>query len=256
MSPAPRGARRDLLEGIRTLGRRAGIFLDFDGTLAEIVPTPDLAAPLPGVEGLLERLADHYGIVAIVSGRPTAQLRALLDAPNVALFGLYGLDALHPDAGVPPAAREAIGRAIAPVAGAWLEEKGAVVAVHYRQAPDPAGAERILSPILAQIGHRYGLALLRGKMVLELAPATVPGKGEIVLMRARDGRLAGCLYAGDDVADLEAFAALDELARGGMATVKVAVGSPEVPSALATAADVTVDGPLGLVSLLSELEPG
>jgi len=61
------------------------------------------------------------------------------------------------------------------------------------------------------------------------------------------------LYAGDDHADLDAFAALDQLARGGLDTLKVAVRGPETPAALVEAADVVVEGPTGLVALLGQL---
>jgi trehalose 6-phosphate phosphatase len=61
------------------------------------------------------------------------------------------------------------------------------------------------------------------------------------------------LYAGDDHADLDAFAALDTLARRGIDTVKVAVRGPETPTALVNAADVVTEGPNGLVALLGQL---
>jgi trehalose 6-phosphate phosphatase len=69
---------------------------------------------------------------------------------------------------------------------------------------------------------------------------------------ARDG-LDAVLYAGDDHADLDAFAALDRLEGGGTLTVKVAVRGPETPGALTAGADVVVDGPAGLVGLLAQL---
>jgi trehalose 6-phosphate phosphatase len=64
--------------------------------------------------------------------------------------------------------------------------------------------------------------------------------------------LAGCLYAGDDLPDLDAFAALDRMA-GERVTVKVAVRTEETPGELIAAADVVVDRPAGLLRLLSGL---
>jgi trehalose 6-phosphate phosphatase len=61
------------------------------------------------------------------------------------------------------------------------------------------------------------------------------------------------LYAGDDHADLDAFAALDRLSERGALTVKVAVRGAETPAELVEAADVVVGGPLGLVDLLAQL---
>lgn len=70
---------------------------------------------------------------------------------------------------------------------------------------------------------------------------------------AVEERLDAALFAGDDLADLRAFAALDRLAERGVLTVKIAVRGPETPRALTDAADVVVDGPAGLVILLDRL---
>ena len=90
-------------------------------------------------------------------------------------------------------------------------------------------------------------------MVIELAPRATPGKGAVILREAGERGLAACLYAGDDEADVGAFAALDELARRGLTTVKVAVGSEEAPPGLIEAADVVVARPDDLVALLRSL---
>jgi trehalose 6-phosphate phosphatase len=65
--------------------------------------------------------------------------------------------------------------------------------------------------------------------------------------------LDAALYAGDDLADLEAFAALDRQREAGRITVKIAVRSAEAPATLIDAADIVVDGPDGLVALLRQL---
>jgi trehalose 6-phosphate phosphatase len=65
--------------------------------------------------------------------------------------------------------------------------------------------------------------------------------------------LEAILFAGDDVADLDAFRALDRLASRGIVTSRVAVAGPETPDALIDSADVVVEGPAGLVALLREL---
>ena len=111
---------------------------------------------------------------------------------------------------------------------------------------------------MAEIAEHRGLAVVRGKMVIELAPPDMPGKGSVVLREVRARSLSACLYAGDDLADLLAFEALDELRAEGVGTAKVAVRGPETPAALIEASDVVVDGPPGLVGLLRGLlaEPG
>jgi trehalose 6-phosphate phosphatase len=94
--------------------------------------------------------------------------------------------------------------------------------------------------------------------VLELLPVAHPLKGGAVERVVGERGLDAVLFAGDDVADVEAFEALDRLAAGGVATLKVAVVGPEAPEALAASADLTVGGPTGLLELLRLLvtEPG
>ena len=67
----------------------------------------------------------------------------------------------------------------------------------------------------------------------------------------RTSRIDGCLYAGDDMADLDAFSAIDGLAD--VASVRVAVRSEETPQELIAGADLVVDRPAGLVRLVSAL---
>jgi trehalose 6-phosphate phosphatase len=95
--------------------------------------------------------------------------------------------------------------------------------------------------------------VLQGKKVLELAPDSGPTKGHVVDRLARDHELRGVLYAGDDVADRDAFEALDRLRAAGVDGVKVAVRSDETPEDLVSAADIVVDGPAGLIELLTGL---
>jgi trehalose 6-phosphate phosphatase len=92
--------------------------------------------------------------------------------------------------------------------------------------------------------------LMEGKMVLELVPADRPMKGGAVERLARERGLDAVLFAGDDVADIDAFEALDRLSDEGMLTLRVAVRGPETPEELVGRADLAVDGPGGLVELL------
>ena len=138
------------------------------------------------------------------------------------------------------------------VPGSRVERKGASVAVHYRAADDPSIAHEQLAAGLAPIADEAGLELLPGKMVIELVPAGRPLKEGGRADRRRRG-LEAVLYAGDDVADLRAFEALDRLAERGVRTVKVAVHGRD-PGRAEAAADVVVDGPAGLVTMLRRSE--
>jgi trehalose 6-phosphate phosphatase len=191
-------------------------------------------------------------VVAVVSGRPASEVRAILGIPDLILIGMYGLsDADAPDPSV-RAAHQDLEAAARAVPGAWVEDKGASLALHYRAAPDPVDAERLLRSIVEPLAQRNGLTLVEGKMVLELAPAGLPGKGAPIERIVQARRLEGCLYAGDDAADLDAFAALDRLAASGLTTVRVAVRTEETPPELIAAADIVVDRPAGLLALFAE----
>jgi trehalose 6-phosphate phosphatase len=231
----------------------AGLFLDFDGTISDIVERPELARPVPGAVQVLRDLSRRAAVVAIVSGRPGDEVGRLLVVDGLAIFGLYGLEGRPADDEATRHARPAVVDAVRDVEGAWVEDKGLSLAVHYRLAPDPAAAQRVLSERLERVALRRGLFVMPGKMVIELAPTTTPGKGSVVLREARARGLTACLYAGDDEADAAAFAALDELSRHGIVTVKVAVRSAEAPPGLIGSSDVVVDRPAGLVELLRSL---
>jgi trehalose 6-phosphate phosphatase len=244
------------LDALRTSPATTGVFLDFDGTLSDIVARPELARAADGAPEALARCASTFALVAIVSGRPSAEVRARLDVPGVEVFGLYGLEEVErPDGASSRHERllAEVHRAVADVEGARVEDKGASVAVHYRGAADEEAAEHVLRVTLREIASRHRMVVLPGKMVFEIAPSTTPGKGALVQREARGRGLTAVLYAGDDVADIDAFAALDRLWGEGTEAVKVAVDGPESPQALLDAADVVVDGPAGLVALLRDL---
>lgn len=186
-----------------------------------------------------------------MTGRRSEEVAALVDVPHVRYLGLYGLEDDAPEL-VTALAPSAV-TAAAAVPEAWVEDKGASLAVHYRQAPDPAEARARLLVALQPVATEGGLELIEGKMVLELVPSGRPMKGGAVERLSRQHELEAVLYAGDDHADLDAFAALDRLAHHGITVLKVAVRGPETPAALADAADVVVEDPRGLVELLRQL---
>ena len=241
----------DPLASFRDEEGRAGVLLDFDGTLSPIVAKPELARIRDGARDAIARLVRRYAVVAIVSGRTGDQLRELVGVDGVRLAGLYGLTDEAPK--LPSDVLEWVVTVARDVPGARVEPKGGSIAVHYRAADDPDAARVELESSLAPIAEAAGLSLLPGKMVVEMVPAGRPLKDGAVERIVTDERLDAVLYAGDDVADLRAFEALDRLAERGIRTVKVAVHGRETPEALSDAADVVVDGPAGLVTLLRRL---
>jgi trehalose 6-phosphate phosphatase len=240
------------LARLRSVRNRAGLFLDFDGSLAEIVPRPELATPVQGAVEVLRTGAERFALVGVISGRRESDIRARLPVSGIRVFGVYGLEG-DPTAVMADRHRAQLESIAEAVPGTWVEDKGLSLTLHYRAAEDPDAAEAILRDPVHRLARREGLALVEGKRTLEIAPARIPGKGEVVVRMAREAGLLGALYAGDDVADLDAFAALDDLSTEGMTTVKVAVQSEETPREVTAAADLVVDRPAGLVELLRRL---
>jgi trehalose 6-phosphate phosphatase len=238
------------LRAIAAEPSRTAILLDFDGTLAPIVSRPEEAGIVSGGREVLASLVDRYLVVAVISGRPQDSLVALVRVDGVRYEGLYGLAAVD---SIDHELRKEVEAAARFVPGAWVEPKGITLAVHYRHSPDPVDARARLAPALGGVATMRGYDLIEGKMVLELAPAGESRKGGAVKRIVVGAGARGALYAGDDLPDLEAFAALDELADEGVTTVKVAVGGAETPTALTGAADIVAPDPRELVALLATL---
>lgn len=229
----------------------AGILLDVDGTLSPIVERPELARLVTGTNAALARLVERYRVVAVISGRTHDQLERLVDVRGVRLVGSYGLAP-----GVVPAdVISAVLAAADQVEGAWMETKGATIAVHYRATPDVVSAGRALEQQMGALAAPARMSVLVGKHVVELVPSGFPLKeGAVERIIENDG-LSAALYAGDDIADLLAFEALDRARADGRLehVVKVAVRGAETPEDLVAAADLVVDGVSEMVELLATL---
>ncbi|MEX0755421.1 MAG: trehalose-phosphatase [Actinomycetota bacterium] len=240
-----------MLDPLRERPDRAGILLDFDGSLSPIVARPEQAAPVAGATEVLAALVERFQLVAVVSGRASAELIERIGVPGLVYEGLYGLEDAASE--LTHAIRPRVDSAAGIVPEAWVEDKGVSLAVHYRQAPDPTAARRTLVAMLDPVAIEGGMELIEGKMVLELVPPDRPMKGGVVERLVGTAALDAVLFAGDDVADIDAFAALGRLTAGGLHVVRVAVLGLETPPELAAAADLRVEGPAGLVELLRTL---
>ncbi|HVL81042.1 MAG TPA: trehalose-phosphatase [Actinomycetota bacterium] len=228
--------------------RSNGVFTDFDGTLAPIVDHPDDAAALPGAVEVLEALAERFGRVGVISGRSLGDVRSRLDPRGVVLAGSYGRQ--RSDRATPPSGADWTGVAdeaeiaVAGIGGVYVERKEHGVAVHYRLAPD---AEPQVRTAAEELARTHGLQVRAGRLVQELTEPG-PGKGD-ALAELADG-LDAFLFAGDDVADVEAFRRARTLpARA----VCVAVVSDESPPDLRDEADLCLDSQEELLDLFGAL---
>jgi trehalose 6-phosphate phosphatase len=195
---------------------RIVLFLDFDGTLTPIRRRPEDVPPLNlATRGLLHRLASHHRLkVIVISGRRLVDLRSRVHAPGVHLLGLYGWEGR----GTPPLRTERkllqrvkrlVRDRLSALPGIWIEDKKLAIAVHYRGAlsAEVQAARRVVREVLDRF--QPDLRLIEEKKAWQVVPCAVGGKGSAVrklLGKWRKQRLA--IFAGDDLADESAFAAL------------------------------------------------
>lgn len=212
---------------------RWALFLDLDGTLIDIADAPDGVSVPSNLPPLLDRLSHLLdGALALVSGRPIAEIDQLFAPYRFAAAGLHGLqmrlpngEAANDDIADIAALRAQARKLVAALPGTMLEDKGATFALHYRTAPQHHDALR--QGALALIAKRPDLHLLSGKMVLEIKPRGI-AKGKAVKKLASLAPFAGRtpIFVGDDVTDRDGFKAVREL--GGRA---ILVGDPKMAAA-------------------------
>lgn len=237
-----------LLVRLRSEPEQAAVLLDIDGTLAPIVERPEDAAVPTETSAEVERLAGSYGLVACISGRPSADARRLVGVDGIEYVGVHGLES-DPEARRFAPQLEAFAERIA---WPWTVESkaGVTLSFHYREADDEQDALRRADDV-AEAAESAGLEPHRGRKVLEVRPPVHVDKGTAV-RRLLDGRpLTRALYAGDDTTDLDAFRGLGEA--GLDVALKVSVASREMNPRLLTEADLVVDGPGELLTLLRTL---
>ena len=245
---------------------RALIALDFDGTLSPIVADPAAARAHPGAVPALRRVAAAVGTLAVITGRPAASavdLGGFAEVPGLTVLGHYGLErwaggtlSSPPSLpGVEAARAELPGlldREAAPD-GTRIEDKGHAVAVHTRQTAEPQAALDRLRDPLAALAARHGLAVEPGRMVLELRPQGMDkGQALRTLLDHGERPPSAVMFCGDDLGDVAAFDTVRALRGDDVPGLTVFSGSAEVTE-LAQSADLVVDGPDGVVDLLSSL---
>jgi len=240
------------------------VAVDFDGTLAPIVPDPADSRPAPGAVTALRRLVEGGAAVAIVTGRNARTVVDLggLDAvPGLRVSGLYGAEEWQdghlnePDE--PPQLATLRSRLPGVLAdagadsGVWIEDKRLSLVVHARKSTDPAAALAQLTGPVTALAAELGLEVHPGRDVVEIR---LPGydKGSALRRLIAETSPRRLVFIGDDVGDLAAFDVVAQLRASGMTAWSVAVRSDEAP-AVAAAADVVVNGPGDVVELLAAI---
>ncbi|MFI7324184.1 trehalose-phosphatase [Streptomyces rubiginosohelvolus] len=265
-------AGREGLDAVLARPDRAVVALDFDGTLADIVPDPEQARAHPGTVEALAALAPKVAAIAVITGRPAGvavRYGGFAGVPgleHLVVLGHYGAErwdavtgtvhapAPHPGVTAVRAELPGVLHEVGAWSGTWIEEKGQAVAVHTRRAQDPQAAFESLRGPLGELAAKHGLIVEPGRLVLELRP---PGMDKGVALAGFVAELdaESVIYAGDDLGDLAAFAAVEKLRSegpDGIPGLLVCSGSAEVPE-LAERADLSLPGPAAVVDFLAAL---
>jgi trehalose 6-phosphate phosphatase len=228
-SAHPDGIVADLIEIAPP--ESSAYFFDVDGTLLELRRRPEEVVADEHLRGLLTRLqAAAGGAVALVSGRSITDLDRIFNPLTLPSAGLHGADIRFPDGSRRTARADLMDEVRLLVAaftashdGIWLEDKGATLAVHFRERPELAGE------VLAFLSHfQQGrdLAVQEGKMVVELKSAAHDKGTAIKTLLAQkpfEGRRP--VFVGDDLTDEHGFA---EVQRSG--GIAIRVGVPDIPT--------------------------
>jgi trehalose 6-phosphate phosphatase len=259
----------DALAPLRADPSHSAIMLDIDGTLAPIVEHASDAHVPESTRKLMITVARRYGLVACVSGRRASEARAMVSIGSISYVGSHGVELLRSgwtEAVLDPEVSDWVRRihefgreADTADVRRWrvrMEDKGPIVAFHWRGAPDQDAAKAAIDAI-AERAEAAGLRIHWGRKVLEVRPPVRIDKGAGVtrLLAEVGPEIAAALYVGDDTTDLDAFRALGELVAEGrlVRAVRVGVQSEEGPSQIAEEADLVVDGPEGVRELLTVL---
>ena len=202
------------------LSRTDALFIDFDGTLVEIAATPDRVEVVAGLPELLQRVAARLGgALAVISGRPLADLGRLLPGYTGAAAGVHGLERRSASGLMQRTAPDptldlvwpAVRQFAAMTQGVLIEDKGLAIAIHYRGRPELADACRRIAE-QAVVLSEDRLAMLPGKMVIELRPRTID-KGQAIHAFLAEAPFRGRrpVFVGDDRTDEDGFAVVNSL---------------------------------------------
>jgi trehalose 6-phosphate phosphatase len=198
------------------------LYLDIDGTILDLAPSPDAVEVPVWMVPLLQRLSRKLdGAVAFVSGRTIAAIDDLFRPLSLPAVGVHGGEIRCTPNGeimideqltaelqaAEPLLREAIAR----IRGVQLENKRSVIALHYRSVPE-RGREvlKIAELVAASLGGQFGV--LMGKCVVEIRPRHLT-KGSAMrrLMERAPFRGRTPIFAGDDSTDEDAFEVVNTL---------------------------------------------
>jgi trehalose 6-phosphate phosphatase len=257
----------DTLRPLTERPDEAAVLCDIDGTLAPIVERAEEATVPEATSRLLGRIARRYRVVACISGRGATEARRIVGVGGIAYAGSHGAELLLPGQAhseLVPAFATWADRVRAFALGkdspelrmmrVRIEDKGAIVAFHWRGARDEGAALTQIEAIAAE-AESAGFFTHWGRKVLEIRPPVAIDKGQAVRELLRRTPVRSAMFGGDDATDLDVFDLLAELRAEGSLDTAVCVGvhSSEGPAAIVERADLVVDGTPGFAQVLEVL---
>uniref|UniRef100_V5G5Y4 Alpha,alpha-trehalose-phosphate synthase (UDP-forming) n=1 Tax=Anoplophora glabripennis TaxID=217634 RepID=V5G5Y4_ANOGL len=207
---------------------KLALLLDYDGTLAPIAPHPNLAIIPAETKNVLQRLSnlsDCY--IAIVSGRNVNNVKEMVGIEGITYAGNHGLEILHPDGTkfvhpMPTEFHDKVGELMRQLQekvcrdGAWVENKGALLTFHFREAP--VHLRPVLEKEAISMIENAGFAAVKAHCAIEAKPPVQWNKGRasIYILRTAFGvdwcERIRIIYVGDDATDEDAMMSLKGMA--------------------------------------------
>ena len=203
---------RGFARGVRPL-----LLLDYDGTLAPFRVDRFKARPWAGVRDLLNLIQNQKKTrIAVISGRPAAEIAALLALDNPPeVWGLHGAERLYPDGRrdleqVPADTLKMLNELRDSLKrdsfGGLFEDKPNAAVMHWRGA-SPRSAQiiaRRTRDLFEPLARIEGLALLEFEAGLELRAGREKGEA-VAAIRKEIGTSGPVAFLGDDLTDEAAF---------------------------------------------------
>jgi trehalose 6-phosphate phosphatase len=252
------------IEPLRPLIARSplAIFSDIDGTLAPIVPNPEDASISPRARAAIQKLLAAGARVAFITGRALEKARQIVDVEGAYFAANHGIN-VYADGEVetPEEVRPYVAwaqqviRDLADidVPGVIVEDKGPVVAFHYRQAPSDAQAVAAIRAAISSSEAASRFRVQDGRKVIELRPPLDLDKGTAVVALAQSMGAAAVLCLGDDATDLDMFRGVQQLRAEGTPGANISVWSAEINPLVLESTDYFLRGVEGVEWLLEEV---
>lgn len=255
------------IEQVSAVLRRnpAGLFTDIDGTISQVARVPSEAFVGESPRQALRTLGAVVSIVGAITGRGAADAVSMLGIDGTVVIGNHGYERIqggerliHPSALGSRASVAtctnlllAVIDATPQLANVVVENKDLSASVHYRLVEDQGRTIELLRQLVEAIAELHELNVTAGKLVFEIRPRALVNKGTAIHDISMELGLAGVVYLGDDVTDVDAFRALATLQSPEVQTLSVGIVSSETHAIVRESADILVEGVDGCIALLA-----